>query len=374
MLQPRFVRVKVLSLALLVLVNVPADAQSPSPPPDRPVDAALDKTSASTVSTKPTNREKVKRWLEIGTLSISTRYRYIRSNADVTTANQLQFQFVGRGRFKFDPQGKYSVYVGLSTGATLTSGWNSTGWGTGDPQSNIYPKLLYFNAKPAKWIELQVGSIAPYNGENTEITGIDNDAYLTGARVQIRAPKLLYFDEITATNAYLGDVDKPNAFRRFKRLDESNYHQVTVRKQLNKQIGFSADYTFESGRDTFHQAVSIKTPTLRALDRILLENYQRVRPDNGYGFGLFGEKKLHDRFALSGGFARIDSPMFNSDRFPPGKRLYLYSSLKLTREFSVSTALIQAVGELQTPTTPRTRLDIIFTCNLLETLRRLKIQ
>ena len=320
-----------------------------------------------------TDPAKIKRWLEVDALTVSTRYRYISSNSQVTLANQEQYQIVARGRFKFDAKGKYSIYAGLFTGNNITSGWNNTGWGTGNLQSRPYLKQLYFNAMPVKWLEVQAGGIGINNGENTEITGYDNDLYLTGERVQIRRPKDLYFDEISVTNAFLGDVIQPNVFRRFKRLDESNYRQFMVRKQVNKRVGVSADYTFESGRDTFHEAINVKTPELRVVDRLLFENYQRVDPDNGYGFSLFGEKKLHDRFTLSGGFARIDKPMLNSDRFPPGKRLFLFSNLKLSRELSLNAALIHGVGTLPIAVTPRTRVDIILTYNFLETLHRHKI-
>jgi hypothetical protein len=361
-----------LTVTLLILFCAPAAiAQQPSPTPVKVETQPV--TSTATEPKKPAPAEKLKRWLDIEALTLSTRYRLIRSNAGVNTTNQQQWQFAGRGRFKFDPKGKYSIYLGFFTGDTLTSGWDTTGLGTGDLHTNIYPKLLYFNAKPVKWFELQVGSIGAYNGENTEITGLDNDIYMTGERVQIRSPKNLFFDEISVTNAYLGDVNTPNAFRRFKRLDEANYHQFMVRKQLNKRVGFSADYTFDSGRDTFREAVNVKTPELKVVDRIWFENYQHVDPDHAYGFGLSGEKKLNSRLTLIGGFARLERALLNGDRFGVGKRLYLTSNYKISRELSFSTALIQGIGSLPSGSTPRTRLDLILNFNLLEMFRHIKV-
>jgi len=331
------------------------------------------KVEPKSTNTPKTSREKIKRWLEIDGFTVSTRYRYIKTNAHITAADQDQYQVQLRGRFKFDPKGKYSVYAGLFTGTTLTGGWNNSGWGTGKGQTNLYLKQLYFAAKPVKGFEFQVGSLGGYNGEATEITGLDNDVYMTGERAFARLPKNLYLDEVAFTNAYLGDVNTPNSFRRFKRLDESNYHQVMVRKQFGKNVGVSADYTFESGRDTLHQAISIKTPKFPALDKIIFENYQRIDPDTGYGFAIQGEKKLHQRLTIGGGFARIDKPMFNADRFPPGKRFFASGTLKLSREFSLNSMIIHGVGDLPTGLTPRTRLDVILTYNFLETLHRLKI-
>jgi hypothetical protein len=317
--------------------------------------------------------EKIKRWLEVDQLSIATRYRFIESNSHLTSANQDQYQFIARGRFKFDAKGKYSVYAGVYSGNTLTGGWNNSGWGTGRDQTNLYLKQLYFNAKPVKGLEIQFGGLGGYNGENTEITGLDNDVYLTGERVQVRRPKELFFDEVAFTNAFLGDTTTPNVFRRFKHLNEANYRQLMVRKQLGNRGSFSADYTYEAGRDTLHQAMNIKTPELKILDRVVFENYQRIDPNAGYGFALQGEKKLFNRLTLNGGFARIDKPMFNADRFPPGDRLFVVGNLKISREFTFNAAVIHAVGDLPTAATPRTRVDLIISYNLLETFHRLKI-
>ena len=322
---------------------------------------------------EPTASEKVKRWFEFDALSLSTRYRLIRNAGGHNVSNQLQYQFAGRGHFKFDKQGKYSVYAGLFTGNTVNGGWNGTGWGTGSPQTNLYLKQLYFDAKPVKGLEFQFGGIPFNNGENTEITTYDNDAYLTGERIAVRMPKKYYFDEISATYAYFGDVTTPSVTQRFKHLDKSNYHQFLVRKQVNKHVAFSADYTFESGRDTLHQAVKFKIPESHVLDTVLFENYERVDPDHGYGFGLYGEKVLKKKVTLGGGFARIDKPFTNSDRFPPGKRVYTSAAFKLSRELTLSTIVIHGVGHLASATTHRTRFEIIFSYNILETLHKHKL-
>ena len=356
---------------ILLIGRVTVFAQAPVSSP-KPVDGISASTPGNPTDKKPTEADKVRRWIEFDALSLSTRYRFIEARSHQTIANQDQYQVVARGRFKFDSKGKYSVYAGLFTGQNLTSGWNNTGWGTGDAQTNLHLKQLYFNAKPTKWLEVQVGGIAGYNAEQTEITGLDNDAYLTGERVQVRRPKTLFFDEISYTAAFIGDLTTPSVFRRFDRFDEWNYHQIAVRKQINKRIGFSVEYAREANRHMLRQAVNVKTAELKFIDKVTFENYQVLDPNPGYGFAVHAEKKLHKRFSLSGGFARIDQPLFNADRFPVGNRFFVYTNTKLTREFSLSSALIQAVGPLPTAATSRTRLDIILTYNFLETLRRTK--
>ena len=357
-----------IAIAIAGLLGIATFAQSPTPSPKPVEDASPSKAAAAPVPAKA-----FKRWVDIEGLAVSTRYRYVENAAGVITNNQNQYQVNARARFKFDREGRYSVYAGLFSGNNLTSGWANTGIGTGSPQGDVFLKQLYFDAKPVKWLQVQVGGIGANNGENSEITGYDNDVYLTGERVAVRRAKNLYFDEIAVTNAYIGDINRPNVFLRFKNFGRSNYHQLLVRKQVNKRVGFSADYTFEAGTDTLRQAVKISAPEAKIFDILHFENYQRVDPDKGYGFSIWGEKVIRKKLNLSGGFAHIDRTMFNADRFPRGNRFFIGAAYKLTRELTLNPVLIQAVGPLDAPSLPRTRLDLILTFNVLETLRRLKV-
>jgi hypothetical protein len=368
-------RVDPLIIGFILWASVSAIAQAPSPSasPARP-SASEAKTTDQTEATRTTTGDRIKRWIEIEALSVSTRYRFARNDAGTSTHNQVQWQFYSRARLKVDREGRYSLNVGLFTGNAITSGWNNTGVGTGRGQSNLYLKALFFAAKPVKWLEAQVGSFGVNNGENTEITGYDNDVYITGERLRIRAPKRALFDEISYTAAFVGDNNVPSVFRRLHRLNEWNYHQFLVRKQVNKRVGFSADYTFQRPLHTLRQAVKLKVPEARVVDTVLFENYQQVEPVRGYGFNLYVEKTITQKFTLSGGFARIDRQLLNADRFPPGKRLYLNSVYKISPEFTLSTALIGAVGRLPSTESTRTRFDLILGYNFLKTLRKLKLQ
>ncbi|MEP7213788.1 MAG: hypothetical protein ABI791_11960 [Acidobacteriota bacterium] len=316
---------------------------------------------------------KIKRWFEFDELSVHTRYRFVENARGDTVSNQQQYRFAGRGRFKFDSKGRYSVVAGLFTGNSITGGWNNTGVGTGDVQTNLYLKQLYFDANPVKGLEIQVGGIAINNGENTEATGYDNDVYLTGERVVFRLPKKVYFDEISLASAHIGEFNHPSVFRRFDNFAKSNYHQFLVRKQVNKRVGFSADYTFESGSDTFRQAVKIKTSETHFVDHVVFENYQRFDGPGKYGFNVFGERKVGKKLTLDAGFARIDGRLLNGDRFPQGNLFHATATYKFSPEFSLSTFIIHGAGPMA-PTLPRTRFELIFSYNLLETLRRHKLQ
>jgi hypothetical protein len=365
------------TLSVLMFASIfAAVAQvSPTPTPSPRTVPVEDKTGPA-VAAKPTPtppiNPKVKRWFDLDAFTVSTRYRFLKANNGSTVGNAQQYQLAVRGRFKFDRKGRYSVVAGLYTGNSINGGWNNTGWGTGDAQSNLYLKQLYFDAKPIKPLQIQYGGIPINNGENTEITGYDNDAYITGGRVVLRLPKRVYFDEVSVIYAHFGELNRPSVFHRFQHLDESNYHQFLVRKQVNKRVGFSADYTFENGLDTLRQAVKFKVPESHILDTVLFENYQRVSPNRGYGFGLTGEKAITKKLTVNGGFARIDIAMFNGDRYPRGNRIYAGGIYKFNREFSLGSVIIQGVGPLATPTTHRTRFELIFTYNVLETLHRLR--
>jgi hypothetical protein len=338
--------------ALLAAGNAWAQTASPSPTPDT------------------TFGPEFKRWVDVDQLNLLTRYRYIRANNGDTLFNHEQWRVELRTRFKFDKAGRYSVNGTVFTGPAFTSGWNHLGPGTGNVQTNLWVKHLFFDAKPTKKIDVQFGGISINEGENSEVTAFDLDNYITGERVIIRAPKKLFFDEISATNAYLGDTSHPDVFHRLHRLNESNYHQFLVRKQVTKAVGFSTDYTFVSGTDTMHEAVRIK-PKHFFLNTLLFDTYQRVDPLPDYGFDIFGEKIINKHITVNGGFARIDDHLIlNGDKFPPGKRLYTTTIFKLCPDLTLSPVFVHAVGDLPTPTTHRTRFEIILNWNVLETLHR----
>ncbi len=352
---------------ILLFGVIKGQAPLPSPSPEAPSKTTADK-QAGVQSTK----DKIRRWFEFEQLSALTRYHFIENDNHSKAANNNQYQFIARFRFKFDPEGKYSVAANLGTGSTITTEWNATGWGTGTFQGNLNLRQLYFDAKPIKAVEVQVGGLYVNYGESTEATTYDNDSYITGERVQIRLPKKLYFDEISVTYARLADVSVPNVVKRFKNFGSQNYHQFLVRKQVNKMIGFSADYTFESGIDTFHQAVKFKLPKKQIIDTFLFENYERFHPDRNYGFNAFAEKKLTSILTLGGGFADIHIKALNGDRFAPGKRIYFNGVLKFSPEFSLITQFTEGIGFIA-PTVPRTRVDVIFSYNILESLKRTKL-
>lgn len=357
----------VIGIGFMLVFSSMAVGQTPSPSPSTKANSGAAKPAAT-----PEPNSKIKRWFELDQLAVATRYHFIQNANHTKAANNVQYQFIAKGRFKFDAKGRYSIGANLATGSSFTTLWNASGLGTGSYQKDLNLRQLYFAAKPVKALEIQFGGLYVNYGDITQAISYDDDSYITGERIQLRLPKKVYFDEISITYARLADANRPNVFERFKKFDKQNYHQFLVRKQLNKSVGFTADYSFESGIDTFHQAIKIKLPAKQIIDTFLFEQYERVDADRSYGFNIFGEKKLNKMFTTSGGFADIHIRALNSDRFPPGKRVYLTGQMKLSPEFNFSLQFTQGVGPIL-PTVHRTRLDIALTYNILETLHRLKV-
>jgi len=311
------------------------------------------------------------RWLELQTATVTNRYRYLENSHDEVIGNQDQYQTILRGRFKLDRGGRYSVNAGVATGTVFTSSWNSTGWGTGDPVTNHYLKQLYFSAAPVEGIELQYGGLYISRGESTETTTYDNDGYIVGQRLSLKRPGDLFFDEVSVTYGYLGDIETPNLNKRFNRLKRSNYHQFLLAKNLGARAAVSAGYTFQEGVETLRQAVRLRVPEARVVDQVRFENYQRTDVSPDYGFAITGEKFLHKRLTVGGGYADIDRDYggLNGDRWLSGRRLYATASLSIFPEFSISAFVTRAVNT-SFPVSNKVRLDVLFSYNLVESLRR----
>lgn len=333
------------------------------------------KTAAHPSVKKPddggSQREGLDRWVELQAATVGFRFRHVTNSAGVTTTRQLQHQEAIKGRFKFDAAGRYSLHVGVFSGDSFSGSWSNTGAGTGHPSGKLRLKQIYFAAEPFKGVEEQYGSLYVARGENTEITTYDNDAYITGQRLSFRRAPQLFFDEVTITYAYLGDVNAPSFFRRWRRLSQSNYHQFLVVKKLGQRAAVSADYTFHNGAETLHQAAKVNAGELRIVDSVRFENYQRLDVRPNYGFAVSAEKKLSKRLSLGGGYADIDSAYggLNADRFNKGKRVFASGSFALTPELGVSAFGAKGVSDAYT-TSNQTRLDVIVSYDILKAVRR----
>ncbi len=313
----------------------------------------------------------IERWFDLQTASLMARYRWVQASAGEAASDQLQDNVILRARFKFDAKAAYTINGEVATGPAFTSGWNNTGVGDGERAIQMSLKQLFLAARPLAGLELLAGGIAIVRGETTEITSYDNDGYLMGERVSVRRPGQLYFDEMTFTNAYLGDLDAPGVMHRFHRLGEPNYRQLLVRKRISSRFAGSADYTRVDGVGTVRAAVAARTPEARVADLVVYEQYRRLGDAGAFGFAAFGEKALFGRATIGAGYADIDEQYggLNADRFNRGRRLFEQASVRLTRDLGLSIFLCQAVHNAF-PVSNRRRVDVVLNYNAMGPLRR----
>ena len=277
--------------------------------------------------------EGVARWLELQTATLSARHRAVANSADVWTANQLQYAGQLRARLKADAAARLTLNAQYATGNSFAGSWNNTGVGTGEFSGTWFLKQLFVAWAPAPWVEASYGSMGLTRGAATEITTYDNDGYMAGERLTIRRPRDLFFNEITATRGYIGDLTEPSVFDRFERLTGGrNYYQMLVSKTAGV-VTVSGDYSRLSTVPYLRLAASIGTPALRIVDTVRLEHYSRFGDDDASGFGVYGENAIGSRVTAGAGYADVDPryPAVNSDRFMRGKRVYVSASARVTR-------------------------------------------
>lgn len=283
----------------------------------------------------------------------STVANFIAANYPTATPEQIA-QLTPILTAQFTPIVNAQVQAGLEqefrSTNTRTKGWN------------LFVRQLYFQAKPIKGLEFQYGSLPINKGVNSEATSYDDDGYVMGGRVSLKRPKQFFFDELSATYAYFGEIFTPNFFRRTERFKQSNYHQFLVRKKLfNGKVDVSADYTFQDGSDTMREGVVVEVKKSKIFDVLRFESYQRIGDNvvfgktfkSGNGFYASAEKTIADRLTLNGGISSIDRQYtvygeyttkgldfygfaLNGDQTGVGKRFIGKANYKLAKDLSIS--------------------------------------
>ena len=235
----------------------------------------------------------------------------------------------------------------------------------------MYLKKLYFSAKPVEGIEFQYGGIGIERGVSTPITSYADPGYLTGGRILVHHPKALFFDTVSFTKAYLGDLDSPNMGRRFHRLQQSNYQQYLVEKRLSGRVSASMDYTNQWGIKTLRESIRLGVKESRVLDVVQFDSYQRTNRDRKTGFNFGLEKDLTRRLSLVGGYAAIDRNYgdLNDDAFFHGNRVYAGAQIHITPDFAVSALINRTAGE-DYAVPNRTHFHLAFNYDLLRAFKR----
>jgi hypothetical protein len=363
------------TLLLGAFLPVGLQAEPPAARPATAVEDNRDKDQPRPQADAPKKQPPapaLKRWIDWQAGSVESRYRWIKNPAGEETSNSLQHKQAFKAGLKLDPEGKYSIQAMAGTGSSFVGSWDNLGPGIGEPAWTFNLRQLYVQAQPVKWLEASWGGQALNRGEHTEITSFDNDNYVMAGRVSVKRPDDLYFDEVSVSAGYLGDLNDPNVIKRFDRWDEHNYTQVLVGKKFGRIVALSADWTDINDVSTLRQAVKLTTKQwTRAIDAVRFENYQRVEGDEAYGFALSAEKAVHPKVVLAGGYADIDrdNGLLSGDRYFRGKRVFVEPKIQVLPELTLSFFYTEAFdNDFAIPNDHR--FDIVVQYNVLKALQK----
>ena len=353
-----------LALVLLACVaTAPAFAQSqPSPPPAAPKAAP-----------KPAPDPPLRRWFEFQQFTLSTRYRFIENNKDVTTSNQEQYKESVRARVNLDPRKRYTVNMGFFTGATFTSSWNNLGIGNNTVfvGKDHYFKQFYAAAAPITGLEFHYGGIYANRGETDEWVGFDDDNYLVGERVSVRRPKELFLDELTVTRAAIGPLAPANLGRRWDGLKNPNFTQVLGVKRFNQRVSGSLEYNRQIGADILRAAVTLHFSAKAPLSTVRYEQYRRVNLNAASGFSLWADRPITKYVRLQGGYVAVDQFYggWNADKMQSGRRFFLNATIPIYGPLCAAVYVTRALDAPYAVPIDR-RFDAMVTYDVLNTLRR----
>jgi hypothetical protein len=330
-------------------------------------------SAAQTPATRaPAPEPSLRRWFEFQQLALSTRYRFIESNADRVTSNDLQYREQIRARFNIDAKKRYTVNAATASGNGFISSWDNTGVGINDGDyHNHYLKQLFVSASPLAGLEFQYGGLGIVKGENTEITSYDDDGYLMGERVSVRRPKAFYVDELSVTRAKIGPTDAPSVHKRWRYLDDPDYTQVLGAKRFSSLLSGSLGYERQTGADIVRGAVAFHFKPTAPIAALRYEQYYRFNQQEAGGFALSVERPITKWVRLNGGFASIDEDYggLNGDRYFRGNRVFALANIPVHGPFSAQIFFTQAF-DADYSISNRTRFDAVFVYDILNSLRQ----
>lgn len=317
----------------------------------------------------PPRPKGLARWVDVPVATLSTRYRVIQPTAGPDT-NHVQARETLRLRLKLDPRARLSITSGWQTGSTFTSGFDSTGIGTGEGVWDFQMRQLFLSAAPAAGVQVSYGGLGIERGQATEITSYDNDGYCVGARATVARRAWLGLDTLVVTVGHLGDVHRPFVLDRVRRLDETNYQQVLVGRQLGGAAA-SLELARHEGVETVRAAARIAIPRAAVADAVRLEGYVRMAASVRSGFALAVDRRLVPHLEATLGFASVDRAHdgLNADRFGRGRRVFATLTTALSSALEMQVFAQHSAGTPY-PIPNRRRFDVVFTYNVARHLRQ----
>jgi hypothetical protein len=343
-----------MTVALVLTLAATAAAQAPQAAPARAPEPAL------------------RRWFEFQQFTLGTRYRFIKSNAGVTTSNHMQYREQIRARVNIDSRKRYTINSGFYSGTQFIGSWDNLGPGTGEFDGRDHSmRQLYFAAAPVSGIEAQFGGLYVNRGENTEYTSYDDDGYLVGGRFSVRRPKSVYFDEISVTHGSLASTNVPNLWKRWDDLQDTNYTQLLTAKRLTQVLSASVDYTHLATTDTVRGGLALRFKAGAPVSSVRYEQYIRTSAPRAAGFALMAERPFTGWLRVQGGYVTVDERYggLNADRIQRGRRVFALANVSIYGPLSASLFVTRAFNATYSLSN-RTRVDGVVAWDVLNSLRK----
>jgi hypothetical protein len=350
----RILRRVLFALLALIVVALPSRAQTPP---------------AQTAVVEP----PLRRWFEIQSFTLSTRYRIIDNSKDVRTSNQLQYKDSFRARVNLDADKRYTINIGYFSGSSFTSSWNN--WGVGNKTlfdgKNNYLKQLYGSATPVKGLEFQAGGLYLNKGDADELVTYDDDGFIVGERVSVRRPTELYLDELSVTRAQFARLNAPDLTSRWDGFEHPDYTQVIGLKKFSRLVTGSLGYEREQGKDIYRGAVTLHFDKGAPIDTLRYEQYRRTNLHPAAGFGVWADRPVTKYARVQGGYISVDQfyGSLNADRMFTGRRFFIVGTFPVYGPISASVYATKALDDVYTVAIAR-RFDAVITYDVLHSLRR----
>jgi hypothetical protein len=315
------------------------------------------------------------RWVDVQSCSLSFRDKAFRPYTTEVGPwyNQVQYSANIGWSFKVDSRDRFTLDFVAATGRAFISGWNNTGVGPYSQSWKFFVRQASASARPVRGVELRYGGLGVMRGDWSDITDLSNNGYLMGERVRITRPDTLFFDEVSTTAGALKDLDNPDVFARFHRLNEVNYYQVVLAKRVAHNVRLSGGYDSYDGTGVLHQAIKVTLHHRRNEDSVTFENYERLGGTAAWGFALIVQGTI-SRVSLSGGVSSVDKDFvpLNSERLGRGHRVFVVASHPIWHELSFNLAGTKSFRNTF-PIAYETRLDAYVSYDVAKALRHIGV-
>jgi hypothetical protein len=263
----------------------------------------------------------------------SIRFRYVDTARGQVTDRDYQFNQLLRLKLNLAADGRTYIQGRAETGDNFQSDHDPIGTGRFRTYIGFNLKTLFLGQRIGSKAEAAVGSMDFDMGAGSQATYADNDGWISGYRLRfsgLRTPWLP--DGFSLTAGHVGDFKKPNVFSRLHRLNQFNYVQALVRKQLTENTASSFEFDHLEDIPYFRGAVSHQGVPLPVIRDVSAEFITRAAKGSAFGWSATAGRSLDQggRWRLITSYSDMPRVMFDDagrqilltgDPFMLGRRL-----------------------------------------------------